>query len=410
MLRHEALDPGTAFVDLHKSARLRALSRLPAAHQPKWLHHTDLACIRGELAALPALVGRAGIAALRDALCEVEEGTSLLLHVGECAELFTMAGQDQVERRLRLYRAMADRLAARTGSSVVLLARMAGQHAKPRSSPTEELPDGTVLPVYAGDAVNALESTEVGRRADPWRLLTSYDRSRDTLTALQELSAAGQRAFVSHEALLTDYEEPMTRGERELHSAGGHLVWIGERTRGATDWHIQWAASIANPVGVKLGPTARSQDVVRLVRTLNPRSQSGRLSLIARMGAAAAADRLASLAGAVRRSGVPVLWQCDPMHGNTRRAGGVKLRLLSDLRAEMTAFVRTLRAVGARPGGLHLEVTPEDVRECLEDEDSPGTVTSSAPCDPRLNTDQALELVDHFAYELTCSPQTGVHR
>jgi 3-deoxy-7-phosphoheptulonate synthase len=405
LLRNDAVDSvRRSFLDLRRFPRLGELSHLAAAHQPPWGNHPDLECIRAELAALPALVDHRAIGALRLALARVAAGQAHLLHVGECAELFSMATADHVEQRITLYRRMADHLADRTGREVVLVLRMAGQHAKPRSRPTETLPDGGEIPVYRGDAVNDIGATVAGRRADPWRLLTSYDRSRDTLKHLE--TAADRFAFVSHEALLRDYEEPLTRGGPLLYSAGGHLLWIGERTRNFRDWHVRWAASIVNPIGVKIGPTTSRYDVIDLVQTLNPHEQQGRLSLIARMGAAEA-GRLGPLVQAVARRDAPVLWQCDPMHGNTRQLNGTKLRFLPDIRAEISEFVRTLRRHGCHPGGLHLEVTPDAVRECHEDASSATVGTACPPCDPRLNSDQALEIVDHFAGEVGDSPTGG---
>jgi 3-deoxy-7-phosphoheptulonate synthase len=302
---------------------------------------------------------------------------------------------------------MANRLADRTGREVVLLTRMAGQHAKPRSQPFETMPGGGEILTYRGDAVNGMEATFAGRQADPWRMLPSYGRSRDTLEHLRGQLHIGHPVFVSHEALLRDYEEPMTRSGDVLYSASGHLVWIGDRTRRLWNWHIRWASSIANPVGVKIGPTATLYDVFDIVRTLNPQREQGRLSLIARMGATRATDRLRSLTRAVGESRSPVLWQCDPMHGNTRKLGATKLRLLPDLRAEITAFVKTLRTAGCYPGGLHLEVTPEDVSECHEDMSSAVGHHSNPPCDPRLNPTQAIEIIDHFANEIS---KLGAHR
>lgn len=402
LLRNDAVEGAQRkFLDLRRFPRLGELSRLPAAHQPEWGDHADLECIRAELADLPSLIDHRDIRALRLALARVEAGAACLLQVGECAELFSMASERHVERRLSLYRRMADHLADRTGREVVLVLRMAGQHGKPRTQLTETLLDGNKIPVYRGDAVNSLAATVVGRRSDPWRLLTSYDRSRDTLKYLQGGPALGQRVFVSHEALLRDYEEPMTRGGKTLYSGGGHLLWIGERTRDIRDWHVQWASSIINPVGVKVGPTASGVDVTDLVRMLNPRREQGRLSLITRMGAAEAVGRIGALAEAVRELRSPVLWQCDPMHGNTRKLHGTKVRLLPDMRAEITAFVRTLRDSGCHPGGLHIEVTPDAVSECHEDASSAKGGDACPPCDPRLNSEQALEIVDHFASEIS---------
>lgn len=380
---------------------LQLMGRLPAAQQPGWEDHPDLGRVRSELANLPALVDHREIRALRQLLSRVEAGAAHVLHVGECAEMFSMASASHVERRVSLYRRMANHLADRTGRDVVLLTRMAGQHAKPRSQPSEALPNGSEIPAYRGDAVNSIEATAVARQTEPRRMLASYCRSRDTLEHLQGHLHVGRPVFVSHEALLRDYEEPMTRGDEVMYSAGGHLVWIGDRTRKVGEWHIQWASLIANPIGVKIGPTASYCDVIDLVRTLNPRREPGRLSLIARIGAAGATDRLDSLACAVAESRSAVLWQCDPMHGNTRKLRGTKLRLLPDLRAEVTAFVRTLRSAGCHPGGLHLEVTPEDVSECHEDMSSAAGFISRPPCDPRLNPDQAMEIIDHFADEIS---------
>jgi 3-deoxy-7-phosphoheptulonate synthase len=386
VLRPDVLD--------QRAAGLRRLSGLPAAQQPPWEYHARLPRIRAELAELPALVDHHDVAALRGRLAGVERGAALLLHVGECAELFSMASAAHVTRRAALYRGLAERLSERSGREVVLLTRMAGQHAKPRSQSCELLANGTSVPVYRGDAVNDL--SPAGRLPDPWRLLTSYDRSRDTLEHLR-----ADPVFVSHEALLRDYEEPLTRPGDELQAASSHYVWIGDRTRKLWNWHVQWASAIANPVGVKLGPTASVYDVVDLVHALNPGCVPGRLSLIPRLGARGASRTLAPLVRAVGESRSRVVWQCDPMHGNTKGFGRGKVRLLPDIRAEITAFVRTLRAAGAHPGGLHLEVTPDDVRECHEELPTHDRDGDPPPCDPRLNPVQAARVVDHFATEIS---------
>jgi 3-deoxy-7-phosphoheptulonate synthase len=381
---------GTRLLEARGST-LRGLVHTPAAQQPSWGYHAELPSVRADLAERPGLVDGDGILALRAGLARVEAGDAYLLHVGECAELFSMAEPALVERRVSFYLGLADHLAALTGREVVLLARMAGQHAKPRSQSAETLPNGRQIPAYRGDAVNDLTPSVVGRQPDPRRLLLSYAHSRATLEQVRG------RVFVSHEALLRDYEEPLTRGP---HASSAHLVWIGDRTRRLWNWHVQWARLIANPVGVKLGPTASPSDAIELVRALNPRREVGRLSLITRMGSAAAASRLAALTRALGPSGSPVLWQCDPMHGNTRKLPGVKVRLLPDVRAEVTTFVRTLRAAGCHPGGLHLEVTPEDVSECYESTSAAAGQTSTPPCDPRLNPSQAMDVVTHFANAL----------
>jgi 3-deoxy-7-phosphoheptulonate synthase len=387
--------------DIQTSALRCGLSHTPAAQQPPWRGHPELGPIRAELAELPALVDDRDTRVLRERLALVEAGSAFLLHVGECAELFSMANRRHVEQRISLYRRMAERLAERTGREVVLVTRMAGQHAKPRSEDYTAQRDGSRILNYRGDMVNRLDATATARQADPERLLTSYWRSRETLAYLRHRNYGGLPIFVSHEALLRDYEEPMTRGSELLHSGSGHFVWIGERTRNPWNWHVQWAALISNPVGVKLGPSATARNVVELVQALNPWRERGRLSLIARMGTAQAEDRLASMMRAVSYTRSPVLWQCDPMHGNTRKRDGTKVRYLADLRAEVSTFVRTLHSAGFHPGGLHLEVTPEEVLECHENASSGIGHASNPPCDPRLNFAQAMEMVDHFADEIS---------
>jgi 3-deoxy-7-phosphoheptulonate synthase len=388
-----------AFPDLDRSAVLRELANTPAGQQPAWGGHPDLACIRAELADLAPLAALRDVLTLRARLAEVCAGSALVLHVGECAELFAMAEPEHVDRRAALYRSLADRLARASGREVVLIARMAGQHAKPRSQETEQLPDGGHLPVYRGDAVNGLEATAAARRPDPWRLLSGYDRARETVDRLASADGTARTVYLSHESLLRDYEEPLTRG-RILYAASTHLPWIGERTREPGGWHVRWAAALANPVAVKAGPGTDPEQALALLRALDPGGEPGRLTMITRMGADRAQERIGELAGAVaRRAAGAVVWQCDPMHGNTRRDGARKLRLLPELRAEISAFARALRAHGQLPGGLHLEVTPQDVAECGERAE---TVDPAAapPCDPRLNPEQAAEIVDHFAREI----------
>jgi 3-deoxy-7-phosphoheptulonate synthase len=380
---------------------IRALTRVTALQQPQWHDHPDLACIRTEIAALPSLVDHHDLRDLRGHLTRVEKGSALLLHIGECAELFSMAQPRHIARRIALYQSMATRLTDGTGCPVVLIARMAGQHAKPRTEENEKLSDGTEIPVYRGDAVNSLEGTAQARKADPWRLLTSYDKSRDTLEAIRNRDRADHPVFVSHEALLKDYEEPMTRGGDLLYSASGHLLWVGERTRRRGDWHLRWASSIANPIAVKVGRGMSGDELAAIAHLLNPHRENGRLSLITRLGAAVAAERLGPLIRAVARTGIPVLWQCDPMHGNTTKPNGTKIRLLPDLRAEITAFVRVMRDHGCIPGGLHLEVTPEDCAECHENVASVTATSAPPPCDPRLNSAQAMEIIDYFVREMT---------
>ena len=384
------------------AARIASLCTLPAEHQPPWGRTPAVDEIRAQLHHNSALVNLPDIELLSRKLASAQAGDAYVLHIGECAETFDMATPDHIERRVRLYQSLADRLAGRTGQEVVLVARMAGQYAKPRSNAVEQLTDGIEALSYRGDAVNGRDPSADSRRPDPQRLLAAYHRSLDTLTHMSSLTTALHRpVFVSHEALLRDYEEPLTRGGETPHTTSGHLVWIGDRTRRLWNWHVQWAASISNPIAVKVGPKATGYDVFDLARALDPRHQPGRLSLITRLGADAAAERLAPLLRIVTEAHAPVLWQCDPMHANTRTIDGRKTRLLPDLCDEVTAFARTLRAAGCHPGGLHLEVTPDDVIECRESANGTAQSDSQPPCDPRLNPDQAAALVDHFADAVT---------
>ena len=384
------------------AARLAGLANLPAEHQPPWDPRSDIGAVRTDLAQLPPLVRPAGIDALCGELARAQAGHAHVLHIGECAETFDMAGTGHIARRWELYRSLADRLAERTGREVVLVTRMAGQYAKPRSQAVEAADDGTQMLTYRGDAVNDRDPDAIARRPDPHRLLSAYRHSLDTLADLEALTAEGDRtAFVSHEALLRDYEAPLTQCGATAYAGTGHLVWIGDRTRRLWNWHIQWAASITNPVAVKIGPTATGYDVFDLARALDPRHQPGRLSLITRLGADTIAARLDPLLRIVTESRAPVLWQCDPMHANTRVIGGRKTRLLPDLRAEITGFAHTLRAAGAHPAGLHLEVSPDDVAECHETPESSSASSPAPPCDPRLNPAQAAQIIDHFAEAVT---------
>jgi 3-deoxy-7-phosphoheptulonate synthase len=319
--------------------------------------------------------------------------------------MYAMAEPASVRARLALYRSLARQLGQDLGREVVLIARMAGQYAKPRSELVEQLADGQRVPTYRGDGVNGLEPTEPARRSDPWRLLASYDRAADTLRIAAERPDR-VKVFVSHEALLRDYEEPLTRGGAVAYASSGHLVWIGDRTRHPEGWHVGWAALLANPVGLKLGPTVTRAELADLVNRLDPAAESGRLSLISRMGADRVVDGLARLSRAVGPG--EAVWQCDPMHGNTRRDAAGKYRRMQDIRAEVTGFVHTLSRFGRYPGGLHLEVTAQDVQECRDGPPPEGGSRPAPPCDPRLNPGQAAEIVAHFADEIRrCSRMRG---
>lgn len=349
--------------------------------------------VRRALASAPAAVTEAEVADLAARYARAARGDALVLQAGECAERFAEATAHHTAERLAQLRALAAVLGP--SAEVVTVGRIAGQYAKPRSSPWEELADGRVLPSYRGDAVNDAAPDERARSADPHRMLRALRHSREVADLLR--GADGPPVFTSHEALLLDYEEPLVRGH---HASSAHTLWIGDRTRDPGGPHVAFAARVANPVGVKLGSTATPEDAVRLSRALNPDGVPGRLAFIVRLGASRVHHRLPGLVSETLRRGAPALWLCDPQHGNTRHwADGRKLRLVETILAEIEGFVRVLRAHRVHPAGLHLEITPEEVLECAELPDlrARGPRRFRSACDPRLNPRQALRAVGRFA-------------
>ncbi|GAC1325002.1 MAG: 3-deoxy-7-phosphoheptulonate synthase class II [Mycobacteriales bacterium] len=425
---------------------------LPAAQQPAWPDPAALAGVVAELAGLPPLVVAAECAALRERLAAVARGEAFLLQGGDCAETFAAATAEQIREKTKTLLQMAIVLTYGASVPVVKVGRIAGQFAKPRSSDTE-LVDGAVLPSYRGDAVNGFERTLDSRTPDPRRMLQAYHCSAATLNLLRAFatggfadlravhdwnkdfvrrSAAGQRyeamasdidralafmracgvdldtidsarsveLYASHEALLLDYESALTRIDERAgagYDLSAHMVWVGERTRGIDGAHVAFAAGIENPVGVKLGPRTTPAEAVALVERLDPQRAPGRLTLITRLGAGRVAELLPPLVSAVSATGHPVVWACDPMHGNTvESASGYKTRHFDDVMAEVRGFFEVHHALGSYPGGLHIELTGEDVTECLGggealvEADLAGRYETA--CDPRLNTGQALEV------------------
>ena len=423
----------------------------PAVQQPAWPDAVALARVRQELARRPALVEPADAEALRLRLADAAAGRAFVLQAGACAETFADATAEGTRSLVRLLLQMALVLTWGAQVPVVKVGRLAGQFGKPRSADSETV-DGVVLPVYRGDAVNDLRADPAARTPDPDRLLRAYDASRTVLDALAATAHDGEAsleqvhawtadfaeghpaarryahvadevdaalafmraigvdvgdaggpasrvdAWTSHEALLLDYERPLTREvDGRRWATSGHLVWVGERTRDPEGAHVAWAASVANPVGVKLGPSARPDDVLRLADALDPDGVPGRLVLVPRMGAAHVREVLPPLVEAVREAGRPALWVCDPMHGNTRTTSdGRKTRHLADVVDEVDGFFAVHAAAGTWPGGLHVELVGSDVTECLgggadlTELDLPQRYETA--CDPRLNAAQSLEL------------------
>lgn len=422
---------------------------LPAAQQPPWPSEAELAAAVAELRVLPPLVFAGECDALTARLADAAEGRAFVLMGGDCAETFAANSADSIRARLKTVLQMSVVLTYAASLPVIKVGRLAGQYFKPRSKPLETR-DGVTLTSYLGDAVNGLEFDEATRRPDAQRLVRAYNASSAALNLVRAFtqggyadlrqvhawnqdfvrdSLAGQRYdrmaadidralafmhacganpeefqrvefYAAHEALSIDYERALTRIDSRTglpYDVSGHFLWIGERTRQLDGAHVHFASQIRNPIGVKVGPNASPDDVVALCETLNPDRVPGRLTLITRMGAGAIRDALPGIVQKVDGSGIPVVWVCDPMHGNTREvASGHKTRLFDDIVDEVLGFFEVHRAQGTVPGGLHIELTGDDVTECVGGtggvlEDGLGERYETA-CDPRLNREQSLEL------------------
>jgi 3-deoxy-7-phosphoheptulonate synthase len=410
-----------------------------------------LARAEGELRALPPLVFAGEARRLKTLLAEVEGGRAFLLQGGDCAESFKEFSTDNIRDTFRLILQMAVVLTFAGGKPVVKVGRIAGQFAKPRSSAVETVGDET-LPSYRGDIINGMEFEAAARTPDPQRLLRAYHQSASTLNLLRAFAGGGyadlynihrwtlgfvadgpfasryreltdkigesldfMRAvgvtpqthpelarvefFTSHEALLLNVEEAMTRLDSnagEWFDTSAHMLWIGERTRRLDGAHVEFARGVKNPIGLKCGPTMEPDDLLRLVEVLNPANEPGRLTLIGRFGADRIGERLPRLMAATKSAGARVIWSIDPMHGNILSAGGYKTRPFDRILAEVKGFIDVAGAEGVHPGGVHLEMTGQDVTECLggAQELTADDLSSRyhTHCDPRLNADQALEL------------------
>ncbi|MCC3761590.1 3-deoxy-7-phosphoheptulonate synthase [Glycomyces sp. TRM65418] len=375
-----------------------------AAQQPQWAHHPDFPAVVRELSAAPPLVPGSEVLALRRTLAEAARGRARLLQAGDCAESFYECTVAHTRAKAATVHRIAERLAERTGDRVIRIGRIAGQYAKPRSQDFETV-DGARLPSFRGHMINGEVPDAAARRHDPRRMLWAYQASARVMDGLRELPVESA-LWTSHEALVLDYEMALLRatadetGARGVYIGSTHLPWIGKRTAAVDGAHVRFLSGVLNPVGYKVGPDVAAADLVRLCAALDRDRSPGRLVLISRMGAGRIAERLPRLVAAVREAGHPVVWLCDPMHGNTTTAtacAGRKTRHLDDLIAEVRAFESILRDAGVPSGGLHLETAGEAVTECLG-----GNVSDEAMlrrryttlCDPRLNPDQAAELVD----------------
>ncbi|ANN17133.1 hypothetical protein SD37_16775 [Amycolatopsis orientalis] len=387
---------------------MRGTQEAPIAQEPPWPSDGTLDAVLAELAGRPALVPAAEAERLIRRLAEVAEGRAHLVQAGDCVELFDEVSPAATRRKVAQLTGFAETFEAHTGLPTVTVGRLGGQFAKPRSKPVERrvdvVPGSGVtrvswLPVYRGEAVNDREPSESARTADPARLLRAYDKAAEIHAAIP----AGSDVFTSHEALLLGYERALVRRhgpEGVAYSASAHLLWIGDRTRAPRGPHLDFAASVANPVAVKLGPSAHPADVRALVDLLDPHRTPGRLTLITRLGAANVHAALPGLLAAAASH--PVIWLCDPMHANTFISGcGRKTRAVDTMLAEVDGFARVLRAHGTHPGGLHLEVTPDQVTECVPTataaEHGFDAESYRTGCDPRLSRTQAAAFVARAA-------------
>ena len=426
----------------------------PIKQVPVYPDATTLGDVEEMLEKRPPLVFAGEVQDLRQKLGDVADGKAFLLQGGDCAESFAEYSANNIRDSFKVILQMAVALTFGAGLPVIKVGRMAGQFAKPRSEPTEVI-GGIELPSYRGDMVNGIEFNEASRIPDPNRLLNVYDHSAATLNLLRAFSQGGManlnqvhswnidyvkdtaqskkfeqlsekieeclqfmsacgihsdntRAlmetdfYTSHEALLLNYEEAMTREDtiteqKELFTTSAHMVWIGDRTRQLDGAHVEYMRGIANPIGIKCGPSLEADDLLKLIDVLNSDNISGRLTLIARMGADHVTAKLPSLLRAVEKSGAKVVWCCDPMHGNTVKASsGYKTRRVEDIMREVEGFFAAHDEIGTYPGGVHFEMTGQNVTECV------GGVVSVTEetlgdryhthCDPRLNASQSLEL------------------
>ncbi|MFC4049805.1 3-deoxy-7-phosphoheptulonate synthase [Actinomadura syzygii] len=370
------------------------------AQQPDWGDPALLDHVTDELRLMPPLVSRAECDRFSQAVARVARGEGFLLQGGDCAERFRESGPAEVRAKLAQLYGLTEAIRSASGEAAVPVGRLAGQYGKPRSAPYERTADGVVVPSYRGDAVNS-PATDA-RHPDPTRLLRAHQCAERVLRVVRDSwvdRSPLERAYVSHEALLLDYERPLVRGD---YAASAHSVWIGDRTRQSDGQHVAFARSVANTVGVKIGPVISPAQAVQLSRLLNPHGEDGRLLFIVRLGSTRVRCLLPEMVAEVERRGRPVVWLCDPMHGNTMRIGkGPKTRLMEAILDEIVAFVRVMRAHRRHPAGLHLEMTPEDVTECTT-APAPFRPPPELPhyrtaCDPRLNATQAAEVVERFA-------------
>ncbi|WP_086282055.1 class II 3-deoxy-7-phosphoheptulonate synthase [Campylobacter devanensis] len=428
--------------------------------QPVYPDTSKLRECEDKLSKLPPLVFAGEVRNLKNELAKVTQGHGFLLQGGDCAESFANFNAVNIRDMFKIILQMAIVLTFAGGCPVVKVGRVAGQFAKPRSSDYEEI-NGVKLPSYRGDIINGFEFNESARVPDPKRMIDAYYQSASTLNLLRAFSRGGlanlhevhrwnlgfvkrseldekfeklaseltnalkfmeacgvttsntptlseTKLYTSHEALLLPYEEALTRVDSlsgDWYDCSAHMLWIGERTRGVDDAHVHFLSGVKNPIGCKIGPNATADDVIKLANKLNPNNENGRLNIIIRMGADKIESRLPNILKDIKSEGLNILWSIDPMHGNTVKASnGYKTREFDNVLREVKSFFDIHHACGTIPGGVHLEMTGQDVTECTG---GAFKVTQEAlasryetQCDPRLNADQALELAFLIADEV----------
>ncbi len=420
-----------------------------AQQQPHYRDHEKCDAVLRRIALLPPIVSPGEIENLKSQVAAASEGKTFILQGGDCAERFIDCNEKAITDKIKILLQMSVILTYGARRPVVRLGRIAGQYAKPRSGDFEAVA-GEKLPVYRGDSVNAFDPVPEMREPDPDRLLQAYHSSVATLNYIRAMIKGGfadlhhplawdlegfrntpqweryrEMAgrildainfmesfgglkneslgsvdfFISHEGLLLPYEEALTRfdpSREKDYNMGAHFLWIGDRTRTLDGAHVEYFRGIANPVGIKAGPNIKADDLIRLAETINPGAEKGRLTIITRMGAKKVEEKLPPLLRAVKRAGVPVTWSCDPMHGNIIRAGERKTRDFSSIMKELHSAAEIHQAEGTTLGGVHFELTGDNVTECvggaalLTDDDL--DLNYQSYCDPRLNYSQSLEM------------------
>ena len=441
-----------------------------ASHMPKYLDEPLLNKTLKEISKFPPLVFAGEARLLKEKLAEVSNGNAFLLQGGDCAESFADFHPNNIRDTFKVILQMAVVLTFGASCPVVKVGRIAGQFAKPRSAPTEVF-NNIELESYKGDIINGIDFNERDRNPDPNRLIKAYNQSASTLNLLRAFSQGGfanlnkihqwnlnfvkdENAakfqeissrideclsfmeacgingdsvrqlnetdfFTSHEALLLQYEEALTRVDSttgKWYDVSAHMLWVGDRTRHLDGAHIEFLKGIENPLGIKVGPTTKTDELLKILDVLNPDNQAGRITLICRMGHEKVSSILPKIIKSVKKEGKNVVWTCDPMHGNTIKSStGFKTRPLKDIISEIQQFFQIHKSQDTYPGGVHLEMTGQDVTECMgglqeiTDEDLKNRYHTY--CDPRLNASQALELAfllsDYLKEEKLLSKQSS---